>query len=89
LAQLSKRGIDIRSIVDGLPSAESGSITSFCHRTWDSQIIFLQVIAVMRVSRTWDAFKRSFDEAFPRHGAQIEMRLEDVDQNQPRRTTRG
>jgi hypothetical protein len=49
----------------------------------------LQVIAVMRVSRTWDAFKRNFDEAFPRHGAQIEMRLEDVDQNQPRRTTRG
>lgn len=37
----------------------------------------LQVIAVMRVSKTWDAFKRVFDEAFPKHGSQIEMGLED------------
>ncbi len=33
----------------------------------------LQVIAVMRVSRNWDSFKRAFDEAFPKPGSQIEM----------------
>ena len=37
----------------------------------------LQVIAVMRVSKTWDAFKRNFDEAFPKPGTQIELTLED------------
>lgn len=37
----------------------------------------LQVIAVMRVSKTWEAFKRVFDEAFPKHGSQIEMDLKD------------
>ena len=37
----------------------------------------LQVIAVMRVSRTWEAFKRNFDEAFPKPGTQIEMSLDD------------
>lgn len=37
----------------------------------------LQVIAVMKVSRTWDGFKRSFDEAFPKPGSQIEMTLDD------------
>ena len=37
----------------------------------------LQVIAVMKVSRTWDGFKRNFDEAFPKPGTQIEMALDD------------
>lgn len=37
----------------------------------------LQVIAVMRVSRTWDGFKRNFDDAFPKPGTQIEMQLEE------------
>lgn len=37
----------------------------------------LQVIAVMRVSRTWDGFKRSFDEAFPKPGTQIELAFEE------------
>ena len=37
----------------------------------------LQVIAVMRVSRTWGVFKRSFDEAFPKPGTQVEMTLDD------------
>lgn len=37
----------------------------------------LQVIAVMRVSKSWDAFKRNFDEAFPKPGTQIEMHLDD------------
>lgn len=37
----------------------------------------LQVVAVMRVSRTWDSFKRNFDEAFPKPGTQIEMSLDD------------
>lgn len=36
----------------------------------------LQVIAVMRVSKTWDAFKRNVDEAFPKSGSQIEMTLD-------------
>lgn len=35
----------------------------------------LQVIAAMRMSRTWDGFKRGFDEAFPKPGSQIEMAL--------------
>lgn len=35
----------------------------------------LQVIAVMRVSRTWESFKRNFDEAFPKPNSQIEMHL--------------
>jgi hypothetical protein len=35
----------------------------------------LQVIAVMRVSRNWEAFKRNFDEAFPKPGTQMEFRL--------------
>lgn len=35
----------------------------------------LQVIAVMRVSKTWDSFKRNFDEAFPKPGTQIELSL--------------
>lgn len=37
----------------------------------------LQVIAVMRVSRTWDGFKRSFDDAFPKPGAQTELLLDE------------
>ena len=37
----------------------------------------LQVIAVMKVSRTWDGFKRNFDEAFPKPGTKIDMALED------------
>ena len=37
----------------------------------------LQVIAVMRVSRSWDGFKRNFDEAFPKPGSQIELQLDD------------
>ncbi|UWQ25876.1 P63C domain-containing protein [Leisingera aquaemixtae] len=37
----------------------------------------LQVVAVMKVSKTWDGFKRNFDEAFPKPGTQIEMSLED------------
>ena len=37
----------------------------------------LQVIAVMKVSRTWNGFKRSFDEAFPKPGTQIEMTLDE------------
>lgn len=36
----------------------------------------LQVIAVMKVSRTWDSFKRAFDEAFPKPGTQVEMHLD-------------
>jgi hypothetical protein len=36
----------------------------------------LQVIAVMRVSRTWDGFKRLFDQAFPKPGTQIEMDID-------------
>ena len=36
----------------------------------------LQVIAVMKVSRTWDGFKRLFDQAFPKPGTQIEMPLD-------------
>lgn len=37
----------------------------------------LQLIAVMKVSRSWDGFKRSFDEAFPKPGTQITLDLED------------
>ena len=37
----------------------------------------LQVIAVMRVSRTWEGFKRSFDEAFPKPGTQAELVFDD------------
>lgn len=37
----------------------------------------LQTIAVMRVSKTWDGFKRNFDEAFPKSGTQIEMPIDD------------
>lgn len=41
----------------------------------------LQVIAVMKVSRTWDGFKRAFDRAFPKPGTQTEMML-DEDNNE-------
>lgn len=37
----------------------------------------LQVVAAMRMSKTWDSFKRSFDEAFPKPGSQRELPLGD------------
>lgn len=36
----------------------------------------LQVVAVMRVSRTWDGFKKLFDEAFPKAGTQGTLPLD-------------
>lgn len=38
----------------------------------------LQVIAIARISRTWDAFKRNMDSAFPKRGAQAQLDL-DID----------
>lgn len=38
----------------------------------------LQLIAIARVSRTWDAFKRNIDQAFPRPGTQGSLELEDA-----------
>lgn len=35
----------------------------------------LQVIAIMRVSKTWDGFKRNINDAFPKPGSQIQMDL--------------
>ncbi len=37
----------------------------------------LQVIAVMKVSKSWDAFKRNFDEVFPVPGTQLELLQDD------------
>jgi len=39
----------------------------------------LQVIAVARVSRTWEAFKRNMDEAFPKPGSQAQLVFEEAD----------
>lgn len=36
----------------------------------------LQLIPLMKVSKTWDGFKKLVDMAFPKKGAQIEMDLE-------------
>lgn len=36
----------------------------------------LQVIAIMRVSKSWETFKRNIDEAFPKPGTQIVLDLE-------------
>jgi P63C domain len=41
----------------------------------------LQVIAAMRMSRSWDSFKRNFEEAFPKPGSQIEMALDETEIN--------
>lgn len=39
----------------------------------------LQIIPLMRVSRTWDGFQKLLDVAFPRKGTQMDLVLEDSD----------
>lgn len=39
----------------------------------------LQILPLMKVSKSWNAFKRHLDVAFPKSGTQIEMALDDED----------
>lgn len=36
----------------------------------------LQILPLMKISRTWDGFKRHLDAAFPKPGTQVEMDME-------------
>ena len=45
----------------------------------DLQAHILQVVAAMKMSKTWEGFKRRFDEAFPRPGTQMAMDLDEGD----------
>lgn len=38
----------------------------------------LQILPLMKISRSWETFKRHLDEAFPRAGTQIALHLEDA-----------
>ena len=38
----------------------------------------LQIIPLMKVSKTWDGFKKLVDVAFPKKGSQIEMDMDDI-----------
>lgn len=40
----------------------------------------LQLIAIMRVSKTWEQFMRNFKEAFPTEGDQLELDLDENDE---------
>lgn len=39
----------------------------------------LQVIAVLRISKTWESFKKNLEVAFPKPGTQIELELAEID----------
>lgn len=38
----------------------------------------LQIIPIMKISKSWDTFKRHLEVAFPKKGTQIEMELEET-----------
>lgn len=67
------------------PTLEETKRRQFKHHQFLSEEIgqadlrdhLLQVIAVMKVSKSWDSFKRLFDQAFPKPGTQIEMQIND------------
>jgi len=75
LAELKKRN----------PTSDETKRRPFKHHQFLSEEIgqadlrdhLLQVVAVMRVSRTWEGFKRLFDEAFPKSGSQRPLPLGD------------
>lgn len=67
------------------PTLEETKRRQFKHHQFLSEEIgqadlrdhLLQVIAVMKVSRSWEGFKKLFDQAFPKPGTQIEMQIDD------------
>jgi hypothetical protein len=67
------------------PTDEESKRRKFKHHQFLSEDVgqpdlrdhILQILPIMKISRTWDAFKRHLDIAFPKSGTQIDMNLED------------
>lgn len=69
------------------PTNEESKRRKFKHHQFLSEEVgqpdlrdhILQILPIMKISKSWETFKRHLDVAFPKNGSQIEMEIPDQD----------